>query len=333
MGSAPKAPDPYKQAEAQRQENAYTSQYNTIGSNANQYTPYGTITNSPGAQIPIYDDKGNVTGYGTQWNQTTSLSPQEQAIFNQEQANRGSLQGFAGQQLSTLSNTLGKAFNTAGLPEWQLYEKGPELQQAKYEGTDRKAIEDAMMASTRRAVEPVNQAQDAQLAARGMGAPGSNAGYKIDQARGDVMSEAGRNAYLASGAESRAAAGESRNVAEFMNKILQQGWLNKNLKADQQNTVRGGMFGERQQERNQIVNELAALMGGGQVMVPQATAFQGSQTNPFDIAGAIQTKYSQDQQAYQNKQSGLFGLLGAGLSIANPFLGAAAGGLTKSMGW
>ena len=40
MGSKPpKAPDPYKQAAAQRQENIWTSQYNTIGQNANQYTP------------------------------------------------------------------------------------------------------------------------------------------------------------------------------------------------------------------------------------------------------------------------------------------------------
>jgi hypothetical protein len=334
MGSkAPKAPDPYAQAAAQRGENIWTSQYNTIGQNANQVTPYGTVSNAPGSKIPIYDQNGNIQGYGTQWNQTTTLSPQEQAIFNNDQANRLGLGKFANQQIGQLTDTLGKPFNTEGLPAWQLYGEGPSLRQADYQGTDRAAIENAMMESYRRSAAPQQQAQDVQMAARGMGAPGSKYGYAVANQRGDEAGEQARQAYLASGAESRAQAGESRNVSEAANKVLQQGWINANQRADQQNQVRQGEFGERQQTRNQIVNEIAALMGGGQVMVPQGQAFQGSAVNPFDIAGAMQNKYAQDMQARQNKQSGMFGLIGAGLSMINPFLGAAAGGLTKAMGW
>lgn len=311
MGSAPKPPSPQEQAEAQRKENIWTSQYNTIGSNANQYNPYGSITSAPGAKIPIYDEKGKVVGYGTQWNQTTTLSPQEQKIFNMDQANRLGLGTFANQQIKTVSDVLGKPFNTKGLPDWQFYDQGPALRKDNAP-TDRAAIEDAIMASTRRAVQPGWDAEDAQSAARGMGAPGSKYGYAKDQARGDVMTEAGRNAYLASGQESRAA-------QEAYNKVAQQMWLNENLRADQSNQNRQGMFGERQQERNQIVNEIAALMGGGQVVVPQGQAFQGSQVNPFDVAGAMDRNYQYQQNAYQNKMNGIFGLAGGALNLVQPF--------------
>jgi hypothetical protein len=317
MGSKPKAPDPYAMAAAQRGENIWTSQFNTIGQNANQYTPYGSVTSSPGAKIPIYDAKGKIQGYGTQWNQNTTLSPQEQAIFNAEQGNRLGLGQFAGQQIGALKNTLGKPFNTAGLPDWQMYGKGPNLQR-ETGATNRAAIEKAMMDSYTRGVTPQQQAENAQLAARGQ-SPGGEMDYEVQRGRSDALGEQTRQAYLASGQE-------SRNAMEAVNKVLQQGWLNQNTRADQQNQVRGGMFGERQQERNQIVNEIAALMGGGQVMVPQGQAFQGSSVNPFDIAGAQQNQYAQQMQGYQNRQTGLFGIGGGLLKIAMPIIGGMIGG-------
>jgi hypothetical protein len=332
MGKAPKAPDPYQQAAAQRQENTWTSQYNTIGQNANQITPYGTVSNAPGSKIPIYDQNGNVQGYGTQWNQTTTLSPQEQAIFNQEQNSRLGLGKFANQQIGTLSDVLGKPFNTEGLPSWQLYGQGPELRQAEYGGTDRAAIEDAMMQSYQRGIAPQQQAQDVQMAARGMGAPGSEMAYAVANQRADAAGEQTRQAYLASGEEARQQAGEARLKQTAANQALQQAWINANARADQQNNVRQGQFGERQQTRNQIVNEIAALLGGSQVQIPQGQAFQGSAVNPFDIAGAQNQAYTNAMAAHQNKQSGLFGIAGGILSMINPFLGAGATALFKGMG-
>lgn len=325
MGSKPKAPDPYKQAEAQRAENTWTSQYNTIGSNANQITPYGNVTNAPGTKIPIYDSKGNITGYGTQWSQTTTLSPAQQAIFDQENAAKLGFGQLANQQLGQAKNILGQPINTEGMVNWQQYEKAPGLAQANYQGTDRQAIEDAMMASTRRGLEPTYRQQDAQLAARGVGAPGSKMGSNVDVSRGDTLAEAGRQAYLTSGEESRQQAGEARNVSEAANKVTQQGWLNKNTWADQANALRQSQWGERTGLRNQILNELSVLAGNAPATVPQAQGFQGSQVNPFDIAGALQTKYGQDMANYQNQQSGLFGIAKSVLGMipfGNMFSGA-----------
>ena len=333
MGSKPpKPPDPYEQAAAQRGENIWTSQFNTIGQNANQYGPYGNVINTPGARIPIYDQKGNIQGYGNQWNQRTELSPAQQAIFNQENAAKLSFGQLANQQMGMAKDILGKPITTEGLTPWERYEKAPALQQAKYQGTDRKAIEDAMMTSFYRGVNPQYERENAAMTARGMGAPGSEYGYATEQARGDTAGEATRQAFLASGEEARQEAAEARNKAEMVNKIIQQGWLNKNTWADQGNQLRTGQWGEQQGIRNQILNELSVLAGNAPTTVPQGQAFEGSAVNPFDIAGAENQSYANKMANYQNKQSGIFGLLGAGLSMINPFLGAAAGGLGSRIG-
>ena len=300
MGGGPKPVDPYKQAAAQRAENTWTSQYNTIGQNANQYTPYGNVTNTQGNKIPIYDEKGNISGYGTQWNQTTTLSPQEQAIFDQEEAAKLGFGQLANKQLSNVSSTLANPFTTAGENPWQAYGAAPTLRQDQ-SPTDRAAIEKAMMDSYTRGVQPQQQAEDVQMAARGMGAPGSKYGYNVAQARGDSAAEQTRQAYLASGAE-------SRQAQEEYNKVAQAGFENEKARTDQNNWLRQAQTAEGQGVRNQNLNELAVLMGGGQATVPQAQGFQGSSINPFNIAGAMQQNYQDQLAQYQNKLSGLFGI-------------------------
>ncbi len=310
MGSTPKYPDPAQTAATQRAENTWTSQYNTIGSNANVYTPYGSVTSSPGSRVPIYDEKGNITGYGTQWNQTTKLSPEQQQLYDLGVSNQKGLGTFANQQIGQLSSVLGKPFDTSGMVDWSQYGAGPSLRNDTTP-TDRASIEKAMMDSYNRGVAPQQAAQDAQLAARGQ-MPGSKMDYTVQQGRGDAAAEQTRQAYLASGGESRAA-------QEEYNKVAQQGWLNDNTRSDQQNQLRTAQFGEKQQLRNQLVNEIAALMGGSQVTVPQGQGFQGSQINPFDYNSAYTAKFNADNAAYQNKMSGLFGIAGAGLQMLNPF--------------
>jgi hypothetical protein len=136
------------------------------------------------------------------------------------------------------------------------------------------------------------------MAARGMGAPGSKYGYNTDLARNDSAAEATRQAYLASGAESRAA-------QEEYNKTAQADWQNQNNIVDQGNALRQAQTAEGEGVRNQNLNELAVLMGGGQATVPQAQGFQGSSVNPFNIAGAMQQNYQDQLSAYNAKLSGL----------------------------
>ena len=84
---------------------------------------------------------------------------------------------------------------------------------------------------------------------------------------------------------------------------------------------RGQAFGELQAQRNQPINEIAALMSGSQVSNPnvQMGTPQGAATT--DVAGLINANYGQKQQNYQSQMAqkqallgGMFGLVSGGLT-------------------
>lgn len=64
-------------------------------------------------------------------------------------------------------------------------------------------------------------------------------------------------------------------------------------------------------ERNQPINEISALMSGGQVSTPQFTNTPTPGVNGVDYTGLVNNKYNADMQNYQSKMGGLFGLAGA----------------------
>ncbi len=70
--------------------------------------------------------------------------------------------------------------------------------------------------------------------------------------------------------------------------------------------------------RNQPINEILALMGGGQVEQPNFVNTPGSQVSPPDLQGAVNQQYQQKLASYQSGMSGLFGL-GSALIGAIPF--------------
>ncbi len=70
--------------------------------------------------------------------------------------------------------------------------------------------------------------------------------------------------------------------------------------------------------RNQPINEILALMGGGQVQQPNFVNTPGSQVSPVDYTGLVNQKYQADMANYQSGMGGLFGL-GSTLLKAIPF--------------
>lgn len=91
---APSVPNPFKTADAQTQSNTQTALTQAILNMTNQKDPYGSTLNysqtgSYNIKQPIYDKNGNVKGYRDQsipqFTATTTLSPEQQAIANQQQ--------------------------------------------------------------------------------------------------------------------------------------------------------------------------------------------------------------------------------------------------------
>jgi hypothetical protein len=277
MASSPKAPNPYAQASADQQAGIGAATAQSIVGNPNTYTPYGSQTYSIAGYEQVPDANGNMINV-PRYNMTQSLSPDQQQLLGYETQTKGNIGLTGTEQSARLRGHLGTELDTSGRQGWS-----GQTNQA----TDRGAIENAMMASYNRQRNPQNKAEDVQLAARGM-SPGGKGYGSVQQGREDAYGEAARQAYLASGAESREASG-------FLNNLRNQ------------------QLQEQLALRNQPINEVMALLGGSGVTLPQFQGYQGqgiNQAQPGNYMGQNYQIASQNANAFN---SGLFGMAGSAL--------------------
>ena len=164
-----------------------------------------------------------------------------------------------------------------------------------------------MMESYNRAVAPAEQAQETSLAARGL-APGSQGYAQMQRTRDDSRAEQARQAYLASGSESRAAQAAYNDVGT--QRFNMQQTANSYL-----NNLRGAQMQEAYQTRSQPINELNALMSGSQATIPQFQAFQGSPVAASNIGQYISDNYKNQSQAAAATNAGMFGLAGGAAKL------------------
>jgi hypothetical protein len=306
MASQPTPPNPYQTANAQNQQSAQASNYNTITGNANATNPYGSVSYNQGALQPTYDSSGNVAGYAPRYTQTTTLAPDQQNLLNLETQAKTNLGNTAVGETSQLQSALSKPVDPSQWTPWQTSMPTQTLRQDQGT-TDRTGIEDAMMASYNRTAAPQEQAQEASLAARGL-APGSQGYSQYQMTRDDSRAEAARQAYLASGNESRAAQGAYNDAATQQFNMQQS--ANSYL-----NNLRGAQMQEAYQARTQPINEVTSLMSGAQATVPQFQAFQGSPVQASNIGQYITSNYNAQAQQAAAMNAGLFGLAGGAAKL------------------
>lgn len=119
MVSAPKAPDPVKTAAAQAQYNQQTAATTQAMNMVDQYGPTGSS---------VYDQTGTQTIIGAdgkpisvpKYSQTTTYSPEQQAIFDQSQQAQNNLAGLASDQSAAMRDYLAKPFefNNGDAEQW-----------------------------------------------------------------------------------------------------------------------------------------------------------------------------------------------------------------------
>lgn len=102
--------------------------------------------------------------------------------------------------------------------------------------------------------------------------------------------------------------------------------------------ARQRMINELLQQRAQPINELGALLGTGQVAVPQAAGIPQTNVNGTDVIGAntlaynaMMNNYNQQMGAGNSALGALAGLGGAGLSAYG--MGAFGGGAASTLPW
>jgi len=360
MVSQPSPPDPYATAAAQNAQNQSASQYNSVSNNANEINPYGTVSYKAIEQVPIYTN-GQISGYAPRYQRSTVLSPDQQKLLGLETQAKYNM-GTAGVEQSAklrehLNTSLSKnnwqgwqtGLTTQPLPDGTYNVNGTynnPLQDMRQDQTptDRASVEKAMMDSYNRNTRSAEDAQEASLAARGLSPGGQGyGGYQMQ--RDDSRAEAARNAYLASGDESRKnqdafntvagarfAMGDTAEKARFdmantaattkfgMENAAATNRFNmdKSL-AEYYNAMRQGQVTEDIALRNQPINEITALMQGGQATIPQFQPYQGSPINPSNIGQYISDNYKAESASAAQTNAGIFSMIG-GLAKMMPMM-------------
>jgi hypothetical protein len=260
---APKPPDVGGAALAQGASDRNTAITQQLLNMTNQVTPYGSLKYTQSGladqQIPLLDDKGNPTGkFETvktpTFTATTTLSPEQQALLNQEQAFDKKFNEIALTQTDRMGSHLSTPFSL-----------------------DNNAIEGRIGELARARLDPMwdqrEQSFDAKMANQGI-QPGSEA-YINARRSFDI----GRN--------------------DAYNSMLLD--------------ARGQAMNELLTGRNQPINEITALMSGGQVQQPTFERTPQVGLSGTDIAGLIAANYGQRNANYQNMLGGLAGIGGAAL--------------------
>jgi hypothetical protein len=302
MVSSPKSPNPYQQASADQRAQSTAAQQSAIINNPNEYNNYGSQEYS----IAGWEKTQGADGkwqYTPRYNKTTKLSRDEQQIANQDTATRYNLGRTATNQSAKLDSYLSERVDPSKWQAWQATAGPGEIRQDAGP-TDRAAIEQAMNQSYRRQTDPQFRAQEAQLVNRGLNA-GSQGYGTYQQGRDDSIGEQARQAYLASGAESRQAQ-DAYNQATSTRYQLGADWANQN------NALRQAQAQEGFALRNQPINEIMALMGGSQVNMPSFSPFSRQGISAASPGGYQQQNYQNQMNYANNFNQGLFGLAGAG---------------------
>lgn len=236
-------------------------------------------------------------------------------------ANQAALAGFGAGQQATGAQNAAIAQNAQLALQSGQFANQAQAQQFAQRLAAGEFGRDAQMASFQTgqaAQEAVNRAI-AQNFQQGLGAAGAyNAA--AGQQFGQEMDIAGL--YNASLAQNQQAALQQ---AQAQAALQAQGFNQAQAAANFQNAQRQAALQEQLALRQLPLNEVAAIMGGAQVQMPQFQAYQGAEVGAAPIFGATQAAGNFAQQNYGNQvaaynaKMGMYGQLGGAV-------GAAAGG-------
>ena len=290
---------------------------------------------------PTYGKDGKVTtGGADDWSQvqglltpgytaTTTLSPENQKIYDEMMKSKFNLSKTASEQTDFLRKYLGKPMDTSGAPEqWKYLGENYQTKlgdgyATSYAGAedfsaDRQRVEDALMARQAPAMKQTQDRVRQQLIASGI-RPGT-AAWDSEQARlSAAETDTRMAAILGAGDEQARMVGMARDAAQFGNSsmLARMGAENDALmnKANFQNNSRSQWLNEAYAKRNQPLQEISSLLSGSQINNPNFVSTPQTGVAGVDYGSMVNQKYQADLAASQSKMGGLFGLLSAPFSF------------------
>jgi hypothetical protein len=281
--SPPPAPDPYKTASAQGASNVQTGIANSVMNNPNRSGPMGDVKYSESGEKQTITLPDGTTAQVPRYTETTTLSPEQQGLYNQQTQLGGKMNNLALSQVDRLDSSLGKPLDLSGIGV------DPNSFSA-----DRTRVEDAM----RQRLSGQNTQDYNQLESKL-----TNQGFQRGtEGFNNAMDEYRR------GINDQNLAITERGLAEQQGLY---GMADNAAKFKRENMLT---------ERNQPLNEISALMSGGQVSMPQTPNYNPGQVAGTDVSGNVYNSAALAQQNYQAKLAqqnamigGLAGIGGMGM--------------------
>lgn len=285
-----------------------------------------------------------------------SLTPEQQALFDQQNRISTGLGNIAEGGISRVGNMLGSAYDSSGLPAFTgsvdsmsreiQRGYGPTRGQVQY-GVDPRfdqtgdQVQEALYRKQTQMLDPQFQQQSSDLSSRlaNQGImPGSEA-YNREMnnfARNQQNAyESARDAAILAGGQEQSRLNEmGLSRAQLNNAAQAQELADLMGRAGFNNAAIGQMFGQNlssaqfgnQARQNKLqedltlrqlpLNEMTALMSGTQVNIPQFQQYSGTTVQPTNLMGAAQAQGQADQNMYNAKSAQASGNMQAGASIA-----------------
>lgn len=251
---------------------------------------------------PVAPDRDSFWSGGDDWTQTIALSPEMQALFDQQNRLQQGLFGAQDLALGRVNETMGQGFDMSALPSaGSIYD--PNL-----------ATNNAAELLMQRMNPDLNRQQEAlraQLANQGItqgSAAYNTAMGQFGQQRNDALTQAQLQGILLG--------------------MQQQG-----LQFNQSQQGRQQALAEQAWARSLPLNELNALRTGNQVSMPQFPGYaQQATTGGPDLLGAANAGYNAQLGAYNAQQAQNGGMMGGLLGLGSLGLQAYGAGLFGGAG-
>ena len=349
--SPPAAPDPQQTAQASTSTNVATAIANAFLNNTNQNSNDGSLRYDVSGNYMWNDPYTGMNVNIPTFTATQTLSPQQQAIQDQSNAAKYNLAGMANQQSDRLQRLLGSEINLGNAPNaadpstitgvpkaaTSFGDAGNITRSyAPADGfsADRQKVEDSLMARMNPSLQQNKQALQQQLADQGI-RYGSQAYSDAMLTNSQQENDARYGAISQAGQEQQRMMDEAAQEAGFENSAQQQAFQQAATRGDfqnaglaaqvaqaqsgfnAQNMARNQYMNEQYALRNQPINEISSLLSGSQINNPNFVNTPNNQIPTTDVAGLINTRFSQDMSIYQQQNAnyqqqmgGLYGLAG-----------------------
>lgn len=284
---APSPPNPYQTAAAQTASNKETAITQAGLNMVNQVTPDGSLT---------YSQNGSWSDGTPRYTATQVLSPNQQQLKTIGDQTNLSLAQTGQSQAAKLGGILGTPVDFSSAPELRSKIGANDF------SADRQRVEQALFDRLAPQMDRRRSQLEDQLRNQGL-----QAGSEGWNTRMDDLSRENNDLRLATVAQ----AGQEQNRLSG----LEQG------QASFQNNARTQAIAETLQQRNQPINETAALMGGTQVAGPNLFSTPQTGVGGTDVGGYINSAYQGQLANYnagqQRNNAAMGGIFGIGSSIAS----------------